>query len=71
LRSWAYLAEEKALGNPIVAFQYLKRAYKQEWARLSAQSGSDRTRGNGFKLKEGRFMLDVGKKSFSQSMVRH
>jgi len=43
---WAYL---------IVAFQYLKGAYKQERKQLFTWSNSDRTRGNGFKLKEGKF----------------
>ena len=39
-------------GDLTVAFQYLKGAYQKEQYHLFTLSDSDRTEGNGFKLKE-------------------
>jgi len=54
-----------------VAFQYLRGAYKQEGQQHFTLSKSDRTRGNGLKLKERRFRLEVGHELFNQRLVRH
>ncbi|KAJ7400390.1 hypothetical protein BTVI_105962 [Pitangus sulphuratus] len=42
-------------GDPVLAFQYLKETNKNEGEGFFIQADSDRTRGNGFKLKENRF----------------
>ena len=50
-------------------FQYLKGAYNHEGDWLFTQPDSDSTRGNGVKLKESRFKLDVRRKlSCSQKL---
>ena len=52
------------------SFQYLKGAYKQEGSQLLTRVDNGRTRGNGFKLKEGRFGLDIREKFFTKRVVR-
>ena len=63
------LQKTRLQGDLIVAFQYLKGAYKQEGERLFVRV--DRTGGNGLELSQGRFRLDIRRKFFTQRVVMH
>ena len=52
------LQKRRLWNDLIVTFQYLTGTYKKDGEQLFAQSDIDRTRGDGFKLKEGRFRLE-------------
>ena len=54
-----------------MAIQYLKGLYKQEGEWLFTRVDNGRTKGKGFKLKEGRFRLDVRGKFFTMRVVIH
>ncbi|KAK4826893.1 hypothetical protein QYF61_012081 [Mycteria americana] len=58
-------------GDLIAAFQYLKGAYRKDGDRLFSKACCDRTRSNDFKLREGRFRLDLRKKFFTMRVMRH
>jgi len=60
------LEKGRLWGDLITAFQYLKVAYKKDWDRFFSGAFRDRTKGNIFKLKKGRFRLDIRKKFFTR-----
>ena len=62
--------DENAVRKFIAGFWYLRGDYKKEGNQHFTRVDSHRTRGNGFKLKEGRFTLDVRGKFFTERVVR-
>ena len=64
------LERRRLRGDLIAVFQYLKCTYKQEGSQLFEMVDNGRTRGNDFKLKEGRFRLDISRRFFTGRVVR-
>jgi len=65
------LEHRRLQGDLRAAFHYAKGAYKKAGEELFTKACSNRTGGNGFKLREGRFRLDIKKKFFILRVVRH
>jgi len=65
------LEKKRLWGELLAAFQYLKAAYRKDGEGLFTRVCSDRTRGNGSKLKEGRSRLGIRKKFFTMRVVKH
>ena len=68
--SWQRSAKRRLQGDLIVASQYLNVSYKKDREGLFTQVDNDRIRGNGLKLKEDRFRLDIRRKFFTARVVR-
>jgi len=65
------LEKRRLWGNLTAAFQYLKGPYNNAGEGLLIRSCKDRRRDNGFKLKVGRFRLDLRNNFFTTKVVRY
>jgi len=58
------LEKRRLQGDLIAVFRYLKGTYREDGENFFNRACCNRTRSNGFKLRAGRFRLDIRKKFF-------
>jgi len=64
------LEKRRLRGDLIAAFQYLKGACRKDGENIFGRAYCNRMRANGFKVREGRFRLDIRKMFFTMRVVK-